>query len=81
MATIMKRGVKRRLAEVSQREDKLKLRRQVYEEIEKLKSQNKNRGIFAIVARQLVLTRFAITTRPNKSWSNAEVVRLKNTSI
>ena len=57
MATIMKRGVKRRLAEVSQREDKLKLRRQVYEEIEKnLKSQNKNRGIFAIVARQLALT-------------------------
>ena len=81
MATIMKRGVKRRLAELSQREDKLKLKRQVYEEIEKLKSQNKNRGIFAIVARQLVLTRFAITTRPNKSWSNAEVVRLKNTSI
>ena len=56
MATIMKRGVKRRLAEVSQREDKLKLKRQVYEEIEKLKSQNKNRGIFAIVARQLALT-------------------------
>ena len=51
MTAIIKKGVKQRLTEVSQRHAEsawLKLRRQIYEENE---NSNQNRGIFTIVAR------------------------------
>ena len=56
MATIIKRGSKRKLTDVSERESKMKIRRKVYLEVEKIKAEGKTRGIYSIVARQLVIT-------------------------
>lgn len=56
MATIIKRGSKRKLTDVSERESKMKIRRKVYLEVEKIKAEGKTRGIYSIVARQLAIT-------------------------
>jgi hypothetical protein len=53
MATIIQRGSKRKIGTDSQRDEKIKQRRLVFAEVEKLKSQGIQRGLYASVARQL----------------------------
>lgn len=56
MATIIKKGSKRKLSPEDDSGDRLKIRRSVYVEVEKLKQQGKTRGLFSEVARQLSLS-------------------------
>ena len=72
MATIIKRGSKRKLTDVSERESKMKIRRKVYLEVEKIKAEGKTRGIYSIVARQL-----AITDDQARNYYKSEEKKLK----